>query len=440
MSLSQKNITILLCILFFVLNSVWSIPGSLAIRYVVLYTALIATALLMTKVQLPKLTINQYLPVLCLVGLFIWVGFHRLMITTSPEIMSIEIKTIWKRSLLEAILGMGLGIALGLKTYKFNKNIFTMLLLGPVGAFYLSHGLDLIDPGANYWHYLEMEKNYIPKYQFVLFAMIAFAWIVFYLDREIRSMTFVKIIGLITALLLIANAIFLVNGKNGFLYMGLILMVCIARLFWKNVHNLRILSVVILLFLGTLFLGFQHVKTNPVWSNLLSDIEVARHTDETQIWKNYLPEKLENFKNSSGNRVSETTYVRTAWMIEGIQLVPKYPLGHGLIQDSFKYIGKKEWPDSTLSHTHSGWLDITLGLGIPGFLLILVAMVALIKKGIESENIYAKSAIWVLPTIFLAFFTSELSEKISFEVLIFYIALYSGATLKCQPKPLENLH
>jgi len=121
-------------------------------------------------------------------------------------------------------------------------------------------------------------------------------------------------------------------------------------------------------------------------------------------------------------------------LIEGSKLVPNNPLGYGLIQNSFQLIAKKEWPDSSLSHTHSGWLDIILGLGIPGFLLILATFIALIKKGFASENIYAKSAVWVLPTIFLAFLTSELSEKISFEVMIFYLAFYCGTTLQCEAK------
>jgi hypothetical protein len=185
--------------------------------------------------------------------------------------------------------------------------------------------------------------------------------------------------------------------------------------------------------------GFQHVKTNPVWENLFGDIEVARHTDEIQVWKYFSLEKLEPLKNRSGNTVIDTTYLRTAWLIEGLKLVPNYPLGYGLVQDSFKYIGQKEWPDSKLSHTHSGWLDILLGLGIPGFVLILIALIACIKKGIESDNFYAKSAIWVLPTISLAFLSSELSEKISFEVLIFYIAFYAGSSLPCRVKPSAEL-
>ena len=441
MRISQKNICFTLCFLFFVLNSVWSIPGTLAIRYLVLFSGLLVTLVLMTKIQFPKLTIHQYFPLLCLIGLFVWVGFLRLMITSSPEIMSIEIQTIWKRALLEGVLGMALGISLALSTHQRNKHLFTLILFGPIFAFYLSHGLDLVHPGPKYWHYLvaEMEKNYIPKYQFVLFAIIAFAWIVFYLEREIKTMKAVKMVALIIALLLIANAIFLVNGKNGFVYMGCLLLALMMRLFWQHAHNLRVITVVMSLSLAALLFGILHVKTNPVWGNLLSDIEVARHTDEIQVWKNFSPEQLEPLKNRSGNTVVDTTYLRTAWLIEGVKLVPKYPLGYGLIQDSFKYIGQKEWPGSSLSHTHSGWLDIILGLGIPGFVLILVAMIGLIKKGIESENFYAKSAVWVLPIISLAFLTSELSEKISFEVLIFYIAFYAGCSLPCQAKRSAEL-
>ena len=441
MRISPKHLTILFCGLFFVLNSIWSIPGSLALRYIVLWTGLVFSVVLMRQIDFPRRTIKNYLPILCLVGLFAWVGLHRLIITQSPEIMSIEIQTIWKRALLEGVLGMAMGICLALSTHQRNKHLFTLILFGPIFAFYLSHGLDLVHPGPKYWHYLvaEMEKNYIPKYQFVLFAIIAFAWIVFYLEREIKTMKPVKMVALIIALLLIANAIFLVNGKNGFVYMGCLLLALMIRLFWKHAHDLRVIAVVMSLSLAALVFGVQHVKTNPVWGNLLSDIEVARHTDEIQVWKNFSPEKLEPLKNRSGDTVVDTTYLRTAWLIEGVKLVPKYPLGYGLIQDSFKYIGQKEWPGSSLSHTHSGWLDIILGLGIPGFVLILVAMIGLIKKGLESENFYAKSAVWVLPIISLAFLTSELSEKISFEVLIFYIAFYAGCSLPCQAKRSTEL-
>jgi hypothetical protein len=348
--------------------------------------------------------------------------------------MDIELNTIWKRSILESLFALGLGIILSLKTTIFNKNYLLTILLMPVVMFFLASASSFFNLGIIHWNYLEPNKSYISKYQFVLFAMIAYSWIVFNLVKEINKVNTTKIVILLCSLLLIVLSIFMVKGKNGFIYMGLILIVAMIQLLWKNIRSIKVILIVSTLFIVSTFIGYHHVKSNPVWTNLIEDIEVARHTDQIQLWKNYRDGELTQLQNSSGKNVSDTTYFRTAWLIEGSKLVADNPLGYGLIQNSFKYIAKKQWPDSSLSHTHSGWLDIILGLGIPGFLLILATFIALIKKGFASENIYAKSAVWVLPTIFLAFLTSELSEKISFEVMIFYLAFYCGTTLQCEAK------
>jgi O-antigen ligase len=435
MNLSLKNLQLSFCIAFLMLNSVWLIPGTMALRYLALFIGLISLVLLHTQIQYPKVSIKNYLPIILLLSLFLWLGFLRAFVTPSPELMDLEINTIWKRSLLEGLLGIGLGIILSLKTSPIKIRVFLGILLAPTVIFYLSTGLNFIREGLIFWNYTATgTQYYVPKYQFVLFSMIAFAWAIFQLVNEINKLTFSKIALIFVTLTVIAYSLFLVNGKNGFLYMGLILIAVMIQLLWKNIRNLKVILLVVTLFVGSSYIGYQHVKSNPVWSNLIEDIEVARHTDEIQVWKNYHDGELDELQNASGNKVSNTTYFRTAWLIEGSKLVADNPLGYGLIQNSFKYIAKEKWPDSTLSHTHSGWLDIILGLGIPGFFLILSTFIGLIKKGFASENIYAKSAVWVLPTIFLAFLTSELSEKISFEVMIFYLAFYCGTTLQCEAK------
>jgi len=419
---------------FLILNSVWLIPSTIAIRYFVIFIGLIVFSIQIAQVQLPKFSIKKYFPGICLFALFVWVVFHRVMITDAPSLMNIELDTIWKRALVESLFGFGLGLFLSLKAKSNHKTLFQVALFMPVVMYFLSIGSDFFHLGIAHWNYSEPEKPYISKYQFVLFAMIAYSWIVFNLVNEINKTNTTKIILLLGSLLTIALAIFKVNGKNGFLYMGLILIVVMIHLLWKNIRSIRIILIVATLFVGSSYIGYHHVKNNPEWNNLIEDIEVARHTDEIQVWKNYRDGELDELKNSSGKNVRNTTYFRMAWLIEGSKLVPDNPLGYGLIQNSFKYIAKKQWPDSSLSHTHSGWLDIILGLGLPGFILILATFIALIKKGFASENIYAKSAVWVLPTIFLAFLTSELSEKISFEVMIFYLAFYCGTTLQCEAK------
>ena len=419
---------------FLILNSVWLIPGTIAIRYFAIVIGLIVFSTLITQIQFPKFSIKKYFPSICLLVLFIWVLFHRVVITNAPTLMDIELNTIWKRSILESLFALGLGIILSLKTTIFNKNYLLTILLMPVVMFFLASASSFFNLGIIHWNYLEPNKSYISKYQFVLFAMIAYSWIVFNLVKEINKVNTTKIVILLCSLLLIVLSIFMVKGKNGFIYMGLILIVAMIQLLWKNIRSIKVILIVSTLFIVSTFIGYHHVKSNPVWTNLIEDIEVARHTDQIQLWKNYRDGELTQLQNSSGKNVSDTTYFRTAWLIEGSKLVADNPLGYGLIQNSFKYIAKKQWPDSSLSHTHSGWLDIILGLGIPGFLLILATFIALIKKGFASENIYAKSAVWVLPTIFLAFLTSELSEKISFEVMIFYLAFYCGTTLQCEAK------
>ncbi len=419
---------------FLILNSIWLIPGTIAIRYFVILIGFIVLSIQIAQVQFPKFSIKNYLPSVCLVALFIWILFHRLFITSAPALMDVELNTIWKRTLVEGLFAFGLGVFLRLKNKSNDKNYFLLAVFVPVVMFFISDISGYFKLGIIHWNYADPEKPYISKYQFVLFAMIAYSWIVFNLVNEINKCTTKKMILWLTSLLSIALSIFLVNGKNGFLYMGLILIAVMIQLLWKNFRDIKILLLVVTLCIGSSFIGYYHVKNNPTWMNLIQDIEVARHTDQIQVWKNYHDGELNELQNPSGKSVSNTTYFRTAWIIEGAKLIPDNPLGYGLIQNSFKYIAKEKWPDSTLSHTHSGWLDIILGLGIPGFLLILVSFIALIKKGFASDNFYAKSAIWVLPTIFLAFLTSELSEKISFEVMIFYLAFYCGSTLHCEVK------
>jgi hypothetical protein len=421
-------------IAFLILNSVWLIPGTIAIRYFVIFIGLLVFSIQIAQFQLPKFSLKNYFPGICLFALFIWVVFHRVIITDAPSLMNIEINTIWKRAIVEGLFGFGLGVMLSLNSKRNYKNFFLFALFMPVVMFFLSSASNFLTLDIIRWNYSEPEKPYISKYQFVLFAIIAYSWILFNLVNEINKLSSLKIILRLGSLLTIALSIFLVNGKNGFLYMGLILIAVMIQLLWKNIRNIKIILLVAILFLSSAYIGYHHVKSNPVWTNLIEDIEVARHTDKIQIWKNYRDGELDELQNASGKNVSNTTYFRTAWLIEGGKLVLDNPLGYGLIQNSFKFIAKKEWPDSNLSHTHSGWLDIILGLGIPGFLLILASFVALIKKGFSSENFYAKSAIWVLPTIFLAFLTSELSEKISFEVMIYYLAFYCGSTLKSKQK------
>jgi hypothetical protein len=190
--------------------------------------------------------------------------------------------------------------------------------------------------------------------------------------------------------------------------------------------------------IATLF-SYNHIHEQPTWKYLTQDISKALQTDQFPNWK-YADRKkdveLGVVKNDYDVVVSSTTYERVAWFKEGIKLIPKYPLGFGLIEDSFQYLALKEWPDSDLKHTHSGWVDLALAFGIPGVLLLFLAIVVAFFQCLRSENYYARSGIWTLPIITFVFLTSELCEKLSFEFFIFAIVFYGVVSLpikKYQP-------
>jgi hypothetical protein len=78
--------------------------------------------------------------------------------------------------------------------------------------------------------------------------------------------------------------------------------------------------------------------------------------------------------------MSTTNYLRSAWGKVGIKLIAQNPLGYRLIERSFGCLAKINWPDSNLHQSHSGWIDLTLGLGIPRIGLILTILLTLLYQ------------------------------------------------------------
>ena len=236
-------------------------------------------------------------------------------------------------------------------------------------------------------------------------------------------------------ILLIFFDFYHLGAKNGFLYVFSLTVVLCVRLFsWTFFKSQKNLRYALILVFATSFFIMQHVKEQSTWIYLTQDISKGLETEKYSNWK-YGDNggskfgQLTPIKNNSNVNVSITTYERIAWFKEGIKLIPKYPLGYGLIQDSFKYLGLKEWPDSELSHTHSGWVDLALGVGLPGVLLIFGAIIIAFSQCLRSDNYYARSGILMLPFISFVFLTSEMCEKLSFEFFIFIIVFYATVSL-----------
>ena len=220
----------------------------------------------------------------------------------------------------------------------------------------------------------------------------------------------------------------------------------IKKFLSKNIlYGLR-LSVLNKVLLGIILISIAcqfiiHVKNSDSWSNLLEDAKIAIDIEKNWQWKHggveWYPER------NDGSRVSGTTYERVAYAKAGLILLSENLLGYGLVERSFKYLSKKKWPNSKgLSQTHSGWLDLALGIGLPGILLIFFSSLICLRnlmhnsdncrmnyKNFVIVNQFRSIFYYLLIAVVLIWFTSELSQKVYFDFMIFVLAMGVGASL-----------
>jgi hypothetical protein len=208
---------------------------------------------------------------------------------------------------------------------------------------------------------------------------------------------------------------------------------------------LKSLLIAVILGSGIFFLA-NHIQKNDSWRTFQVDAKVALNTDQYQQWKYNGAQGYPN--NELGVVVSSTNYERIAWGKEGIKLIWRYPLGYGLIERSFGHLGKIAWPDSILHQSHSGWIDLALGIGIPGIVLILASLLTLLyrlgrlanpNQGLYlSDSPYQSMAWWALFSLLIMWCTTEISQKVFFDSFIFWLALGSGLTLGRQSDRLTS--
>ena len=415
--------------IFICLFTIWIVPDTLTLKYVCLGLGGILTFFYFfrNKRVVPNTNANR------LIGLFFaWVFVHYFFIGTNLELALSEIQSIQKRAILGCLCAMGLAISLAQKNKsKTLFHLFYLGLTGPVILFFVSQ---YVFPASFHLSYTDAElvdKPYIPKYQYVFAVIFSMMWSFYVLkDTLIHKKDVMRFFIAFSVVLLSLFSFYKINGKNGMMYAAIASMFFFITIAMHSMSlKLKQFLFLAVPFLVVLVLFVQHIQENPTWKYLSQDMSMGWQTEQFDNWK-FRNGQKGILENPSGKNVSLSSYERAAWFKEGVKLIPDNPFGYGLIQDSFKYLSKVKWPDSDLYHTHSGWLDLILGFGIPGFICIFGAMLMAFVQCAKSQNFYAKSGTWVLPMMGLAFLTSELCEKGSFELFLFVITFYGTISSK----------
>jgi hypothetical protein len=229
---------------------------------------------------------------------------------------------------------------------------------------------------------------------------------------------------------------------NGFIYALLITVILACMLLWryfKRASSSKQFIAIIFICALVASLLYQ-IKTDSHFETFVADAKVALDGAKYPQWKYDGTQGYPS--NELGRQVNQSNYERVSWFVHGVELIPRYPQGFGLLHSSFGRLVKIDYPDSKMHQSHSGWLDLTLGIGIPGVALILGAMLLAMRNCsrlqipsvIQSEdtlirNAYLNIAWWALLGLGLIWCTTEVSQKVNMEALLFWVALATGMSM-----------
>ena len=437
------------CIAFMVLYGFWILPEIVGFRNTALVIGALAGLYPIYQYRSYFLQ-KRAIPIWLIVGLFAWATFHLFFLSQDYALQLLEYKRIWKFTALGSIFALGLGLSLA--HYSSNSphpksSFWPIIYLGlcfPLLIYLVKYCLTTygaflgIQVPAYLQIYFESQPYYVSKSDYVAFCLpvlaVSFGQIQALLmatsDQRGRDYWAIALY-----LIVIMGTLFLFyiqDIKNGMAYSVLITMFFCAFLIFrpspgKSSRNYLFVFMVAVILVTALY---PHVQKNRSWNMLIADAKIGVQLHKYQQWK--LKEGWILPKNEYNVEVSGSNYVRVAWIKAGLLLSVQTPLGYGLIEDSFKKMAKAKWPDISpnLSHSHSGWLDVILAIGYPGFFCIFGALIGVLIQSRGGLEPWRALVVWGQVANMVLWSTTEVSATVSFAALLFWISWASGLTLR----------
>jgi hypothetical protein len=375
-----------------------------------------------------------------LVLFFAWAVAHYFFLTQQKEMQWTELTGFWLRSGMSTLIGAGIGVLLSRKSSREDVHPKT----GPAFVFQLSIYASLAIYLLRYLYELASSQGAFPtdfymtpfggKPQIVVFIGIAFIAGLTHLLLALESPNWKKKVILPAFTMgLSMLSFYFANTKNGFLISFVILFGVLLLTLKKDYYSPKIKLAIVATAIPLAIVGGMHMKENAAWHTAYADIKTGVAISEQNYWKDWVTQALP--RNENGQAVNQSTYLRVAWLTAALQLIQETPWGYGLMSYSFSYLAKEKWPDfyskegDHMVATHSGWMDLTLGLGIPATLLVFLSLLNSSRNALKKAGpggFWSKYSMLMPPFFLLSFLTVEVSYDIFFELLFFYCAIFGS--------------
>lgn len=179
-------------------------------------------------------------------------------------------------------------------------------------------------------------------------------------------------------------------------------------------------------------LGWASYQLDPRWRTFEETAQLAWQGEENNVWLHPDGAVMPNLK--SGQPVEASAYFRIAWIRAGLDLIADHPWGVGYGRNAFGHALRKT-TETRLGHAHSGLIDWTIGVGVPGLLLWLGFLSWLIWLGLRRYFIGRDPAGLILTFVVGGFFGRMLLDSINRDhmLMVFFLILAILVALPDEP-------
>lgn len=417
-------------VFFALLLFIYSIPHTISLRYLLLLGALALFGYLAVRhgnrIILSPLT----LPAVLFAVLTIWIVIGAIFISDDPARSLSEVRGQWLMVFLSLLTGLASGMAVE------TDHAARQQLLAVVIVVLLIHVL-IVDAQA-LWNAISL-NTLQARAQGLTEGPDMASYLTNMLLALLLSELFVRLTGkprafkinnvVFAAILVVALFSLYAEGTRNAILAMFVVGIGFMALYWaRNARDQRrwlyIAAASCLIVVLVLFLFYATVsKRGTSWDQTMATIPIALDTKSHKNWLDIRKYGLP--KLPSGEAVEESTYLRIAWLKEGLLLVVEHPLGSGFDRNAFGRGLQLKYGEGR-GHSHSGLLDIAIGTGVPGVVLWIAFLGSLAWFGLRRFLVIETYAGLALLFVTLDFSTRMLLDSVTKDHMLQQFMLVAG--------------
>ena len=317
-----------LLVLVVILQFIWPLPNTIAIRNFCLIGGGFVSLLLIFLYYKPK-HINNHIPLLILLGVPIWLYFHYFWIPVDLKLQWYDLSGTWLRVTLGVLIAYSLGEVFVNRPWCGKWIFFPYLLLALITAILYGEAAIQLQKLV-LLGFTGLFKTKISGAYFMVFTCLVSYGLILALNNNenkhngrSRFLNFCIIIFIslsFTICLLIQSLI----GVAVCTAMGII---CVFLILFKS-KNTKLLALFLITSLLALFLLFiqNDEKYEGKLANLKNDVLISLDINKNEAWTRTIEASTIPFPiDQNGKVVNTSTYERTSWFIKGSQLLIDHP-------------------------------------------------------------------------------------------------------------------